>query len=115
MDVNFRVSNIVISDDDEFRALLFQFFNPGEKIVTPISSSTLVKDITDSCGGEIVWTKVGSVTVSQTMKKVNAKLGGEENGGIFYGPHQPVRDGAMATALILNIMAKFVLCFTNLG
>jgi len=53
-----------------------------------------------------VWTKVGSVTVSQTMKKERAKLGGEENGGIFYGLHQSVRDGAMATALTLNIMAK---------
>ena len=80
--------------------------NPGDKIVTPVSSSTVVKDIADSCGGEIVWTKVGSVTVSQTMKKLNAKLGGEENGGIFYGPHQSVRDGAMATALILDIMAR---------
>jgi phosphomannomutase/phosphoglucomutase len=80
--------------------------NPREKIVTPISSSTLVKDIADAYNGKIVWTKVGSVTVSQTMKKLNAKLGGEENGGIFYGIHQSVRDGAMATALILDIMAK---------
>jgi len=80
--------------------------NPGEKIVTPISSSTLVKDIANAYNGEIVWIKVGSVTVSQTMKKLNAKLGGEENGGIFYGPHQSVRDGAMATALILDIMAR---------
>jgi phosphomannomutase/phosphoglucomutase len=80
--------------------------NPNEKIVTPVSSSTLVKDIADKYNGEIVWTKVGSVTVSQTMKKIKAKLGGEENGGIFYGPHQSVRDGAMATALILDIMAK---------
>ncbi len=79
---------------------------PGEKIVTPVSSSTLVKDVADAYGGEIIWTKVGSVTVSQTMKKLNVKLGGEENGGIFYGPHQSVRDGAMATALILDIMAK---------
>ena len=51
-------------------------------------------------------TKVGSVTVSQKMKELNAKLGGEENGGIFYGPHQAVRDGAMTTALILNVMAE---------
>jgi phosphomannomutase/phosphoglucomutase len=40
------------------------------------------------------------------MKKLNAKLGGEENGGIFYGLHQSVRDGAMATALIIEIMAR---------
>jgi len=49
---------------------------------------------------------VGSVTVSHTMKEIKAKLGGEENGGVFYGPHQAVRDGAMTTALILGIMAK---------
>jgi phosphomannomutase/phosphoglucomutase len=80
--------------------------NKGEKIVTPVSSSTLVKDIADAYGGKLVWTKVGSVTVSQTMKKLKAKLGGEENGGIFYAPHNAVRDGSMATALILDIMAK---------
>jgi len=84
----------------------FLMQHPGEKVVSPISSSTLVKDIADAYGGEVVWTKVGSVTVSHTMKKLDAKLGGEENGGIFYGPHQAVRDGGMATALILNIMAK---------
>ncbi|MEM2999398.1 MAG: phosphoglucosamine mutase [Candidatus Bathyarchaeia archaeon] len=84
----------------------FLIENPNEKIVTPVSSSTLVKDIADAYKGEIIWTKVGSVTVSQTMKMMKAKLGGEENGGVFYGPHQAVRDGAMTAALILEIMAK---------
>jgi phosphomannomutase/phosphoglucomutase len=36
------------------------------------------------------------------MVREKAILGGEENGGIFYAPHQPVRDGTMATVLILN-------------
>jgi phosphomannomutase/phosphoglucomutase len=80
--------------------------NPHAKIVTPVSSSTLVKDIADAYKGEIVWTKVGSVTVSHKMKELKAKLGGEENGGVFYGPHQAVRDGAMTTALILSVMAE---------
>lgn len=94
--------------DKTFALVEKQFLenNPGEKIVTPVSSSSLVKDIADSCNGEVVWTKVGSVIVSQTMKKEKSKLGGEENGGIFYGPHQIVRDGAMSTALILDIMAN---------
>jgi len=84
----------------------FLIENPNAKIVTPVSSSTLVKDVAEAYKGEIVWTKVGSVTVSQAMKEVKAKLGGEENGGVFYGPHQAVRDGAMTTAWILGIMAK---------
>jgi phosphomannomutase / phosphoglucomutase len=94
--------------DKTFGVVLKQFLldNPKSQIVTPVSSSTLIKDIADAYKGEIVWTKVGSVTVSQKMKEVKAKLGGEENGGVFYGPHQAVRDGAMTTALILEIMAK---------
>jgi phosphomannomutase/phosphoglucomutase len=94
---------------DKTFALVVKHFlkkNKGGKIVTPVSSSTLVKDVADAYGGEIVWTKVGSVTVSQTMKKVHSKLGGEENGGIFYAPHNAVRDGAMATAIVLEIMAE---------
>ncbi len=94
--------------DKTFAVVIKQFLlkNPGAKIVTPVSSSTLIKDTVQAYKGELIWTKVGSVTVSQKMKEVNAKLGGEENGGIFYGPHQAVRDGAMTTALLLNIMAE---------
>ena len=94
---------------DKTFALIEKHFlieNPNEKIVTPVSSSSLVKDVAEAYKGELVWTKVGAVTVSHTMKKLKAKLGGEENGGVFYGPHQAVRDGAMTTALILSIMAK---------
>ncbi len=94
--------------DKTFAVVIKQFLikNPGAKIVTPVSSSTLIKDTAEAYKGELIWTKVGSVTVSQKMKELNAKLGGEENGGIFYGPHQAVRDGAMTTALLLNIMAE---------
>jgi phosphomannomutase/phosphoglucomutase len=105
----FADENGEIAVGDKSFALVAKYFleeHPGEKIVTSVSSSTMIKDIAAKHDGEIVWTKIGSVTVSQTMKKVKAKLGGEEYGGIFYGPHQSVRDGAMATALILEIMAK---------
>lgn len=94
---------------DKTFALVMKYFlekNPNAQIVTPVSSSTLVKDTAEKYKGQLVWTKVGSVTVSQTMKKIKAKLGGEENGGVFYGPHQAVRDGSMTTALILSIMAQ---------
>ena len=94
--------------DKTFAVVIKQFLtkNSGAKIVTPVSSSTLIKDTVQAYKGELIWTKVGSVTVSQKMKELNAKLGGEENGGIFYGPHQAVRDGAMTTVLLLDIMAQ---------
>jgi len=101
-------NGVIYWGDKTFAVIIKQFLikNPGAKIVTPVSSSTLIKDTVEAYKGELIWTKVGSVTVSQKMKELNAKLGGEENGGVFYGPHQAVRDGAMTTALLLNIMAE---------
>ena len=94
--------------DKTFAVIIKQYLqkNPGAKIITPVSSSTLIKDTVEAFKGQLVWTKVGSVTVSQKMKEENANLGGEENGGVFYGPHQAVRDGAMTTVLLLSIMAE---------
>src|SRR5437899_6408589 len=75
---------------------------PGLKVVTPINSSMSVSETARKRKGRVILTPVGSINVARTMMRERAILGGEENGGIFYAPHQPVRDGAMATVLILN-------------
>jgi phosphomannomutase/phosphoglucomutase len=79
---------------------------PGQKIVTPISSSQIIEEIAEKHGGEIVYTPVGSVYVSNLMLKIRVKLGGEENGGIFYSPHVAARDGGITTAWIYKIVAE---------
>ena len=76
--------------------------NPGGKVVTPVNSSMSVTEAARRRKGRVILTKVGSIHVARTMVRERAILGGEENGGIFYAPHQPVRDGTMATVLILN-------------
>jgi len=94
---------------DKSFGIVEKFFlaeNPGEKVVTPVSSSQMVEEIAEKYDGEVVWTKVGSTIVSRKMLELNAKLGGEENGGVFYGPHLAVRDGAMTSALIVEILAR---------
>lgn len=79
---------------------------PGSKVVTSVSSSNAIVDVVEKGGGSIHWTKVGSVDVSRAMVEHNIMFGGEENGGVMYGFHNPVRDGSMTMALILWIMAK---------
>jgi len=77
-----------------------------QKIVTPISSSQIIETIAEKYGGEVVYTAVGSVFVSNVMLKLGAKLGGEENGGIFYSPHVAARDGGITVAMIYRIVSE---------
>jgi phosphomannomutase/phosphoglucomutase len=94
---------------DRSVALTEKFFllkNKGETIVTPLSSSMAIEEIAQAYGGKVVYTPVGSIHVSRTMQRIGAKFGGEENGGIFYGPHIAVRDGAMAASLVVDIMSQ---------
>jgi len=94
---------------DKSFAIVAKWFlarEPGETIVTPVSSSSLVKEVVETAGGKLVWTQVGSVVVSHKMMEIGSRLGGEENGGIFFGPHQPVRDGPMSTALMLQVLVE---------
>ena len=40
------------------------------------------------------------------MEKQDSKFGFEENGGCLYSPHIAVRDGAMGTALMLELLSS---------
>ncbi len=94
---------------DKSFALIADWFlthNPGEKVVATFNCSKAIPDIASKHGGKIIWTKVGAITVSRTVLETGAKLGGEENGGVFYAPHQPVRDGTMTASLMLQILAE---------
>ena len=80
--------------------------HPGAKVVTPINTSMVVSEIASRRNGKLILTKVGSIEVSRTVVRVGALLGGEENGGIFYAPHHPVRDGTMAAVLVVNAIVR---------
>jgi phosphomannomutase/phosphoglucomutase len=77
----------------------------GSTLVTPVSSGRLIEDVAREAGAKIDWTEVGSVVVSHRIEEIGAELGGEENGGVFYPEHQPVRDGAMTASQIVEMMA----------
>lgn len=94
---------------DRSLALLANWYlenHPGERVATCVSSSSIIEDVTERHGGEVHWTCVGAPEVSRAMVKNNIHFGGEENGGVMYGPHQPVRDGTMAMALMAQLLAK---------
>lgn len=97
----------VISGDQSFALIAQRVLRkkPGSVLVTPISSGNLIEDVVNQAGATIDWTTVGSVVVSHRLEEIRGDLGGEENGGVFYPPHQSVRDGPMTSAQIVEILA----------
>jgi phosphomannomutase/phosphoglucomutase len=75
-------------------------------VVTPISSSRLLEEVVQRQGSQLIWTKVGSTVITKKMQAIDAEIGFEDNGGLFYAPHQPVRDGALAACLMLEVLAS---------
>ena len=80
--------------------------NPNSKIVTCINSGNSIDEVVAQTNSTVIRTKVGSVEVSRKMIVENALLGFEENGGFMYGKHNQVRDGGMALALFLELLAS---------
>lgn len=81
-------------------------YEPGSKVCTAVSSSSCVQDVVDMQGGELIWTVVGSPIVARDMIRCGAVFGGEDNGGLMFTRHQICRDGLMAMAFMLELVAK---------
>ncbi|MFQ6106649.1 MAG: phosphoglucosamine mutase [Thermoplasmata archaeon] len=77
----------------------------GGLVITPVSSSSSVEEAVRKAGGEVRYTAVGSPIVARVMRETGAVFGGEENGGLIFPEHQYCRDGGMAAAKILELLA----------
>jgi phosphomannomutase / phosphoglucomutase len=79
---------------------------PGGIVVTPVSASQSVEDAVTAAGGSVVYTRVGSPSVTHEMQARHAVFGGEENGGLIFPAFQYARDGAMTAAGVLDLLAR---------
>ena len=102
-------NNGKILTGDKSALLLCKFIlekNPKSKIITCLNSGSNIESIAKDSDSQVIRTRVGSVEVSRKMIPINGLIGFEENGGFMYGPHNPVRDGAMTLALVLDLLSK---------
>lgn len=79
---------------------------PGNT-VSNLSSSRALRDVTLKHGGQYFAAAVGEVNVVEKMKAVNARIGGEGNGGIIVPELHYGRDALVGIALFLSWLAKF--------
>jgi len=79
--------------------------NPGNT-VSNLSSSRALRDVTEKYGQKYTASAVGEVNVVSEMKKQQAVIGGEGNGGIIYPESHYGRDSLVGIALFLTHLAK---------
>lgn len=78
---------------------------PGNT-VSNLSSTRALTDVTKKHGGKYQASAVGEVNVVELMKKTDAVIGGEGNGGIIYPELHYGRDSLVGTALFLTFLAE---------
>lgn len=78
----------------------------GTDIVCPLNTTMMVSIVAQNGGSKVIHTKVGSVEVSREMVKRKAVLGLEENGGFMNARLNCVRDGALTTLLVLEMLSS---------
>ncbi|MCC1484204.1 phosphoglucosamine mutase [Winogradskyella immobilis] len=78
---------------------------PGNT-VSNMSSTRALRDVTEKHGGVYEASAVGEVNVVELMKKNNAIIGGEGNGGIIYPASHYGRDALVGVALFLSLLAE---------
>lgn len=78
---------------------------PGNT-VSNMSSTRALKDVTEKYGMHYEASAVGEVNVVELMKKTNAIIGGEGNGGIIYPELHYGRDALVGVALFLSLLAE---------
>lgn len=79
-------------------------------VVTPVSTSNLIREIARRHGCSVEYTPVGSIYVARKMRDLLSAgkpvvFGGEGNGGLIYPEHQFCRDGGMTAAMMVAILA----------
>lgn len=75
--------------------------------VSNMSSSMALRVVTEKHGCTYTSSAVGEVNVVEEMKRTNAVIGGEGNGGIIYPELHYGRDALVGIALFLTHLAKF--------
>lgn len=74
--------------------------------VSNLSSSRALRDVTNSHGCSYSAAAVGEVNVVAEMKKTDAVIGGEGNGGVIYPELHYGRDALVGVGLILSYLAE---------
>lgn len=102
-----------IVDPIRLLALLAKYFIQGNtvskdkmRIATPINSSSLIEDVLNPLGCEVIRTEVGDIKVSLALQKYGGFLGGETSGTYIWPNYHYGPDSIVTIATTLQMITK---------
>jgi phosphomannomutase len=75
-------------------------------VVINLSTSRVVDDVAIAAGATVIRAPVGEVNVALRMRKENAAIGGEGNGGVILPELHLGRDAPLGVAIVLQLLAE---------
>ncbi|MCL5100461.1 MAG: phosphoglucosamine mutase [Candidatus Marsarchaeota archaeon] len=76
------------------------------RVFAPIASSPLIEEYLNEFNVKTIWTKIGPMFISRALINDGGIAGIEDSGGFMYPEHQPVRDGGMAFAIMVEMLSN---------
>jgi len=79
---------------------------PNKIVVTTSMSNLGFDQVIEQAGGKVIRTNIGDRYVLETMKKVNAVLGGEQSGHIIFLQYGTTGDGLLTSLQLLKVLKE---------
>jgi len=100
-----------IVDGDEIMAicavnLIQKNLLPNNTVVTTLMSNLGFTHAIEQAGGIVIRTNIGDRYVLETMKRVNATIGGEQSGHIIYLEYSTTGDGLLTSLQLLRVLKE---------
>jgi phosphomannomutase len=95
-------------------ALLYILPNwPGPVVVNNATTSG-VDELCQKFGSSVYRTRIGEAYVVKKIEEVNARVGGEGNGGLVLPEINKTRDGILASSIVISLLASYGKPFSKL-
>jgi mannose-1-phosphate guanylyltransferase / phosphomannomutase len=79
---------------------------PGARVAVPVTTTRAVEEVVESRGGEVLWTKVSSASLSAASGEPGVAFAGAEGGGYIFPEFLPSYDAVMSLVKLLELLAE---------
>jgi len=99
-----------VEGDAALAALAEAQLEPGDSVVTAVSSSQRLVDVAERVGADCHMTPIGSTHIITKIQRLQADgervpIAGEGNGGVMFPAYRTIRDGAYTAARFCELLA----------